>query len=50
MTELSNRVVKDILIAVVDGLSGFPEAIASVYPRTDVQLCIVTWCAARYRT
>ncbi len=41
LTELNNRGVQDILIAVVDGLSGFPEAIASVYPRTEVQLCIV---------
>jgi putative transposase len=41
LTELSNRGVRDILIAAVDGLSGFPEAIATVYPKTDVQLCIV---------
>ena len=41
LTELNNRGVQDILIAVVDGLSGFPEAIAGVYPRTEVQLCIV---------
>ena len=41
MTELKNRGVQDILIACVDGLKGFPEAIASVYPHTDIQLCIV---------
>jgi transposase-like protein len=37
----SNRGVQDILIACVDGLKGFPEAIEAVYPRTAVQLCIV---------
>lgn len=41
LTDLSNRGVKDILIASVDGLKGFPEAINSVYPDTEVQLCIV---------
>jgi putative transposase len=41
ITELKTRGVKDILIAVVDGLKGFPEAIASVYPQTVVQTCIV---------
>jgi putative transposase len=41
LTELKNRGVKDIFIACVDGLKGFPEAIASVYPDTEVQLCIV---------
>jgi putative transposase len=41
MTELKNRGVQDILIAAVDGLSGFPEAIRTVFPSTDVQLCIV---------
>src|ERR1700692_4373004 len=41
LTELKNRGVKDIFIACVDGLKGFPEAIAAVYPRTEVQLCIV---------
>src|SRR5207237_7510322 len=40
LTELQNRGVKDILIACVDGLKGFPEAIEAVYPRTAVQLCI----------
>lgn len=41
LTELNNRGVKDVLIACVDGLTGFPEAIASVFPRTATQLCIV---------
>jgi putative transposase len=41
LTELKNRGVEDILIASVDGLKGFPEAIAAVFPRTQVQLCIV---------
>jgi putative transposase len=41
VTELKNRGVQDIFIACVDGLKGFPEAIESVFPQTDVQLCIV---------
>jgi transposase-like protein len=41
LTDLSNRGVEDILIASVDGLSGFPEAINSIFPQTEVQLCIV---------
>ncbi|WP_435626938.1 IS256 family transposase [Candidatus Ferrigenium straubiae] len=41
MTELKNRGVQDIFIACVDGLKGFPEAIEAVFPKTDVQLCIV---------
>ena len=41
LTDLQNRGVKDILIASVDGLKGFPEAINSVFPHTEVQLCIV---------
>jgi putative transposase len=41
LTELKNRGVQDILIACVDGLTGFPEAIASEFPKTEVQLCIV---------
>lgn len=41
LTDLSNRGVKDILIACVDGLTGFPEAIASVFPDTQVQECII---------
>jgi putative transposase len=41
MTELKNRGVQDIFIACVDGLKGFPEAIETVFPKTQVQLCIV---------
>ena len=41
MNELKNRGVQDILLAAVDGLSGFPEAIAAVFPKTEVQLCMV---------
>lgn len=41
LTELQNRGVKDILIACVDGLKGFPDAINSVFPETKIQLCIV---------
>ena len=41
LTELQNRGLKDILIACVDGLKGFPEAIQAVYPQTQIQLCIV---------
>ena len=41
VTELRNRGVQDILIACVDGLKGFPEAIEAVFPKTTVQLCIV---------
>jgi len=41
VTELKNRGLKDMFIACVDGLKGFPEAIESVYPETQVQLCVV---------
>jgi putative transposase len=41
LTELKNRGLQDIFIASVDGLKGFPDAIATVYPETQVQLCIV---------
>lgn len=41
LTDLSNRGVGDILIACVDGLKGFPEAIETIFPETEVQLCIV---------
>jgi len=41
MTELKSRGTSDILIAVVDGLKGFPEAITAVFPDTVVQTCIV---------
>ena len=40
-TDLHNRGLQDILIACVDGLKGLPEAIESVFPHTEVQLCIV---------
>lgn len=40
-TELKNRGVNDILIACIDGLKGFPEAITSVFPDTRIQLCII---------
>ena len=41
MNELKNRGVQDVLIAVVDGLKGFPDAINTVFPKTQVQTCIV---------
>ena len=41
LTELQNRGVKDILIACVDGLKGFPDAINMAFPDTQIQLCIV---------
>jgi transposase-like protein len=41
VSDLRNRGVEDILIAVVDGLKGFPEAIGAVFPKTTVQTCIV---------
>lgn len=41
MSELKNRGVNDILIAIVDGLKGFPEAINAVFPETQIQTCIV---------
>ncbi len=41
LTELQTRGVKDIFIACVDGLSGFPEAINTAFPQTKIQLCIV---------
>jgi putative transposase len=41
LTELKNRGVQDILIACVDGLKGFPDAIAAEYPETRIQLCLV---------
>jgi putative transposase len=41
LTDLKNRGVQDIFIACVDGLTGFPEAIAATYPNTLVQLCMV---------
>lgn len=41
LTELKNRGLNDLLIACVDGLKGFPDAIASAYPQAKIQLCIV---------
>ena len=41
MNELRTRGVQDVLIAVVDGLNGFPDAINAVFPQTQVQTCIV---------
>jgi putative transposase len=41
ITELKNRGVKDIFIACVDGLKGLPEAIEAVFPKTEIQLCMV---------
>jgi putative transposase len=41
LTDLQNRGVQDILIASVDGLTGFPDAIQTIFPNTEVQLCIV---------
>ena len=41
LNEIKNRGAEDILIACVDGLKGFPDAIKAIYPHTDVQVCIV---------
>jgi len=41
LTDLKNRGVNDILIACIDGLKGFPQAIKNLYPNTEIQLCIV---------
>ena len=41
LTDLNNRGLQDILIASVDGLKGFPEAIKTIFPNTEVQLCII---------
>jgi putative transposase len=41
VTELKNRGVKDIFVACIDGLKGFPDAINAVFPKTEIQLCIV---------
>ena len=41
LTELRNRGVSDVLVACVDGLTGFPDAIESVFPKAKIQLCIV---------
>src|SRR3712207_7328580 len=41
MAELKNRGVEDVMIAIVDGLKGFPDAITAVFPQAQVQTCIV---------
>ena len=41
LTYLHNRGVSDILIACVDGLKGFPEAIGTIYSETEVQQCVI---------
>jgi putative transposase len=41
MNALKHRGISDVLMAVVDGLNGFPEAIAAVFPQTIVQTCII---------
>jgi putative transposase len=41
LNELKNRGVQDILLAAVDGLTGFPDAVNAVFPKAEVQLCIV---------
>lgn len=41
LSDLQHRGVEDILIACVDGLTGFPEAINSIYPQAEVQLCVI---------
>ncbi len=41
LTDLKQRGVRDILIACVDGLTGFPDAIEAIFPKTTVQTCIV---------
>lgn len=41
LTDLNNRGVKDILIVCVDGLKGFPEAINTIFPKAEVQLCVI---------
>lgn len=41
LTDLRNRGVKDILIACIDSLNGFPEAISAIFPKTEVQSCVI---------
>jgi len=47
MSEIKNRGVSDILIAVIDGLKGFPDAITAVFPQTQIQTCIVHYADFR---
>jgi transposase-like protein len=49
LTDLQNRGLRDIFVACIDGLSGFPEAIHAAYPQTKVQLCIVHLVRAALR-
>jgi putative transposase len=49
LTDLQSRGVQDIFVACIDGLSGFPEAIRTAYPKTSVQLCIVHLVRAALR-
>ena len=49
VTELRNRGVRDIFVACVDGLKGLPEAIESIFPKTQVQLCIVHLLRASFK-
>lgn len=49
MTELRNRGVEDVFITCVDGLKGFPEAVETVFPKTQVQLCVVHLVRASLR-
>ena len=49
LVELQSRGVQDVLIFCVDGLTGFPDAIASVFPRAEIQLCIVHMVRASLR-
>lgn len=49
LTDLKSRGLNDIFVVCIDGLSGFPEAIRAVYPRTSVQLCIVHLVRAALR-
>jgi transposase-like protein len=41
LNDLKNRGIEDILIICIDGLKGFPEAIAQIYPSTEIQLCVI---------
>ena len=41
LTDLKNRGLQDMLIACIDGLKGFPEAIAAIFPKTEIQTCVV---------
>jgi len=49
ISELQSRGVEDILIACVDGLKGFPEAIEAIFPQTEVQVCIVHMVRNSYK-